>query len=213
MNLQAAVIKDLCYRNWVESCHCMGHKNKSFWQKMHRCQFLPSERKLKAAIVCTPQTVASPWLPTPRSKRLLSFPSLSTPEDHFFSSGNHFLKRYSLGCSSLQRAVVAALPARKRQECADRARSLKGNCFLSPPLCKHIKQGFIKTPLCRSPTSFWPREAVMQVKDYFLHKVLNVTVLRSSYKHHPVVGKTFHGGFLPHLGSVPKLQFHLNSTL
>lgn len=53
----------------------------------------------------------------------------------------------------------------------------------------------------------------MQVKDDFLHKVLNVTVLWSSYKHHPVVGKALHRGFLPHLGSVPKLQFHLNSTL
>lgn len=53
----------------------------------------------------------------------------------------------------------------------------------------------------------------MQVKDDFLHKVLNVTVLGSSNKHHPVVGKPLHGGFLPNLGSVPQLQFHLNGTL
>lgn len=64
-----------------------------------------------------------------------------------------------------------------------------------------------------SPTSFWPREALMQVKDDSLYKVLNVTMLRSSYEYHPIVGKTFHRGLLPHLGSMPKLQFHLNSTL
>lgn len=70
-----------------------------------------------------------------------------------------------------------------------------------------------ETPLSWSLTSFWPREAVMQVKNDFLHKVLNVTMLGSSNKYHPVVSKTFHGGFLPHLGSMAKLQFHLNSTL
>lgn len=53
-------------------------------------------------------------------------------------------------------------------------------------------------------TSFWFREAFVQVKNYFLHKVLNVAVLRSSDKHHPVVGEAFHGGFLAHLGTMTK---------
>lgn len=53
----------------------------------------------------------------------------------------------------------------------------------------------------------------MQVKDDFLHKVLNVAMLRPSDKHHPVVGEAFHGGFLPDLGSVSQLQLHLDGTL
>lgn len=53
-------------------------------------------------------------------------------------------------------------------------------------------------------TSFWFREAFMQVKNDFLHKVLNVAVLWSSDKHHPVVGKAFHSGFLPDLGTMTK---------
>lgn len=54
-------------------------------------------------------------------------------------------------------------------------------------------------------TSFWFGEAFVQVKNNFLHKVLNVAVLRSSDKHHPVVGEAFHGGFLSELGTVTKL--------
>lgn len=62
-------------------------------------------------------------------------------------------------------------------------------------------------------TSFRPGEALVQVKDDFLHKVLNVAVLRPSDKHHPVVGEALHGGFLPDLGSVSQLQLHLDGTL
>lgn len=53
----------------------------------------------------------------------------------------------------------------------------------------------------------------MQVEDDFLHKVLNVTVLRAAHEHHPVVGEALHCGFLPHLGAVPQLQLHLHGTL
>lgn len=63
------------------------------------------------------------------------------------------------------------------------------------------------------PTSFWPRKAFVQVEDDFLHKVLNVTVLRAAHEHHPIVGEALHGGFLPHLGAVPQLQLHLHGTL
>lgn len=62
-------------------------------------------------------------------------------------------------------------------------------------------------------TSFRPGEALVQVKDDFLHKVLNVAVLRPSDKHHPVVGEALYGGFLPDLGSVSQLQLHLDGTL
>lgn len=54
-------------------------------------------------------------------------------------------------------------------------------------------------------TSFWFREAFVQVKNNFLHEVLNVAVLWSSDKHHPVVGEAFHGGFLSDLGTMTKL--------
>ena len=53
----------------------------------------------------------------------------------------------------------------------------------------------------------------MQVKNNFLHEVLNVTLLRSSDKNDPVVGKSFHSGFFPDLSTVTKFQFHLNGTL
>lgn len=53
----------------------------------------------------------------------------------------------------------------------------------------------------------------MQVEDDFLHKVLNVTVLRAAHEHHPVVGEALHGGFFPHLGAVPQLELHLHGTL
>lgn len=54
-------------------------------------------------------------------------------------------------------------------------------------------------------TSFWFREAFVQVKNNFLHEVLNVAVLWSPDKHHPVVGEAFHGGFLSDLGTMTKL--------
>lgn len=54
-------------------------------------------------------------------------------------------------------------------------------------------------------TSFWFREAFVQVKNNFLHEVLNVAVLWSSDKHHPVVGEALHGGFLSDLGTMTKL--------
>lgn len=113
-------------------------------------------------------------------------------------------------CSSLQKSSACQLWKQ-----SGKARSLKANCFLPSSPYRNTLNGdlFIKTPLYPNPTSFWPREAVMQVKDDFFHKVLNITMLRSSYKHHPIVSKTLHSGFLPHLGSMPKLQFHLNSTL
>lgn len=53
----------------------------------------------------------------------------------------------------------------------------------------------------------------MQVEDDFLHKVLDVTVLRAAHEHHPVVGEALHGGFFPHLGAVPQLELHLHGTL
>lgn len=53
----------------------------------------------------------------------------------------------------------------------------------------------------------------MQMKHYFLHKVLDVGVLRPADKHHPVVCEALSGGFLPDLSAVPELQLHLNSTL
>lgn len=63
------------------------------------------------------------------------------------------------------------------------------------------------------PTSFRPGEALVQVKDDFLHKVLNVAVLGASDEHHPVMGEALHGGFLPDLGPVPQLQLHLDGAL
>lgn len=62
-------------------------------------------------------------------------------------------------------------------------------------------------------TSLWFREAFVQMKNHFLHKVLDVAVLWSSHKHHPVVGEPFHRGFLSDLGTMTKFQFHLHSTL
>lgn len=63
------------------------------------------------------------------------------------------------------------------------------------------------------PTSFWFGKALVQVKNYFLHKVLNVAVLGSADKHHPVVREALGGGFLPDLGTVTELQPHLDSSL
>lgn len=51
------------------------------------------------------------------------------------------------------------------------------------------------------------------MKHDFLHKMLNVAVLWSADKHHPVVRKTFHGGFLSDLGTMTEFQLHLNGTL
>lgn len=62
-------------------------------------------------------------------------------------------------------------------------------------------------------TSFWPGEAFVQVEHDFVHKVLDVAVLRTPNKHHPVVGEALHRGFLPHLGAVTEFQLHLDRTL
>jgi len=51
------------------------------------------------------------------------------------------------------------------------------------------------------------------MKHDFFHKMLNVAVLWSADKHHPVVRKTFHGGFLSDLGTMTEFQLHLNGTL
>lgn len=69
---------------------------------------------------------------------------------------------------------------------------------------KHCRLKF-KAETADPLTSFWFGEAFVQVKNNFLHKVLNVAVLRSSDKHHPVVGEAFHSGFLSELGTVTKL--------
>lgn len=53
-------------------------------------------------------------------------------------------------------------------------------------------------------TSFWFGEAFVQVENNFLHKVLDVAVLWSTNKHHPVVGEAFHCGFLSNLGTMTK---------
>lgn len=53
----------------------------------------------------------------------------------------------------------------------------------------------------------------MQVKDNFLHKVLNVAVLRAPDEHDPVVREAFHGGFLSELGAVAEFEFHLDGAL
>lgn len=53
----------------------------------------------------------------------------------------------------------------------------------------------------------------MQVKNNFINKVLNVAVLWTSDKYHPIVGEAFDSGFLSDLGTVAKFQFHLNCTL
>lgn len=57
----------------------------------------------------------------------------------------------------------------------------------------HLLQLTVLTPLGSG-------ETVVQVEDDFLHKVLNVAVLRPPDKHHPVVGESFNRGFLPNLG-------------
>ncbi|PWA14793.1 hypothetical protein CCH79_00014439 [Gambusia affinis] len=60
----------------------------------------------------------------------------------------------------------------------------------------------------------WPQmNAFVQVKNHFLHKVLDVVVLWSPNKHHPVVGEAFRRGFLSELGAMSEFQFHLNSSL
>lgn len=53
----------------------------------------------------------------------------------------------------------------------------------------------------------------MQPEDHLLHEVLDVTLLRATHKHHPVMGEPLSRGFLPQLGSVPQLQFDLNRAL
>lgn len=62
-------------------------------------------------------------------------------------------------------------------------------------------------------TTFGLREALMQPEDHPLHKVLNLKLLRTSHKHHPVVGEPLSGGLLPQLGPVPKFQLHLHRAL
>lgn len=64
-----------------------------------------------------------------------------------------------------------------------------------------------------TPTSFWSGKAFVQVKNYFFHKVLNVAVLRSPNKNHPIVREALRSGFLPDLGTVAEFQFHLDGTL
>lgn len=51
-------------------------------------------------------------------------------------------------------------------------------------------------------TSFWFGEALVEVENHFLHKVLDVAVLWSSDKHHPVVGEALHSGFLSQLSTM-----------
>lgn len=53
----------------------------------------------------------------------------------------------------------------------------------------------------------------MQVENYFVDKVLDVAVLRTANKHHPVVSEALRGGLLPHLGTVTEFQLHLDRTL
>lgn len=62
-------------------------------------------------------------------------------------------------------------------------------------------------------TSFWLGKTFVQVKNNFVYKVLNVAVLWSSNKHHPIMGEAFHSRFLPDLGTMTKFQFHLDCTL
>lgn len=53
----------------------------------------------------------------------------------------------------------------------------------------------------------------MQPKDDLVHKVLNVTRLWASNKHHPVMGEALRRGLLPQLGTVTQLQLHLDRAL
>ncbi len=62
-------------------------------------------------------------------------------------------------------------------------------------------------------TSLGFRKALVQPEDDFIHKVLNVAVLRASHKHHPVVGEALRRHLLPQLGSVTQLKLYLNRAL
>lgn len=62
-------------------------------------------------------------------------------------------------------------------------------------------------------TSFWLGKTFVQVKNNFVYKVLNVAVLWSSNKHHPIMGEALHSRFLPDLSTMTKFQFHLDCTL
>lgn len=57
----------------------------------------------------------------------------------------------------------------------------------------------------RALTTLGFGEAVMQPEDDFLHKVLDVTLLRATHEDHPVMGEALSGGLLPKLGTVPQL--------
>lgn len=63
------------------------------------------------------------------------------------------------------------------------------------------------------PTSLWSGEALMEVENHLVDEVLDVAVLRTADKHHPVMGEAFHRDFLPHLGTVTEFQLHLDGTL
>lgn len=62
-------------------------------------------------------------------------------------------------------------------------------------------------------TSLGFGEAVVQAEDDLLYKVLDVSGLWPSDKHHPVVGEAFRCHFLPQLSSVAQLQLHLHRAL
>lgn len=53
----------------------------------------------------------------------------------------------------------------------------------------------------------------MQAEDDFIHKVLDITVLRSSHKHHPVMSEALRCGLLTQLSSVAQLQLYLHRAL
>lgn len=107
-------------------------------------------------------------------------------------------------CSSKQQPLLPQPPS---------TQSMPRKPIVPLPLSKQHSSHISRDTSEWGPTSFWPGEALVQVKDDFLHKVLNVTVLRAPHEHHPVMGEALHSGFLPHLGSVAQLQFHLNGTL
>lgn len=53
----------------------------------------------------------------------------------------------------------------------------------------------------------------MEVENHLVDEVLDVAVLRTADKHHPVMGEALHRGFLPHLGTVTEFELHLDGTL
>lgn len=53
----------------------------------------------------------------------------------------------------------------------------------------------------------------MKAEDDLVYKVLDVSSLRTSDEHHPVVREAFGRHLLPELSSVAQLQLHLHCTL